>query len=57
MFDYWPLFALGLICGALVLRAWTVMTAPLPPARDPRTAWADYHRKAEEARKRAGGAK
>lgn len=38
--DYWPLFALGLLCGGLAVRAWWVMTAPEP--RDPRRDWAEW---------------
>ena len=56
MWDFWPLFILGLICGVLIVRAWRVMTAPLPPARDPRKDWADWEAACQRHRAKQNGA-
>ncbi|GAB1361788.1 hypothetical protein MASR1M32_10240 [Rhodobacter sp.] len=58
MFNYWPLFALGLLCLLAAGCIWHAMTAPLPPVKDPRKDWADWERTAAAARaKREGGVK
>jgi hypothetical protein len=48
--DYWPLFALGLLCGVMAYRAWRLMKAPPPPARHPREDWADWEEVCQRAR-------
>lgn len=54
--DYWPLFALGLLCGILGYRAWRNLTAP--PLRHPREDWAEWEQICQHARaKRAARAR
>lgn len=51
MWEYWPLFALGLLCGVAAMRVLAVMRRPAAP--NPRADWADYQAALERRMKHA----